>query len=234
MPAGIGNPITAVLLDYRAFDTLLEKVVLLLALLGVWSVTPDRLWGGRPGPRHRADADGVLTFLAQMLPPIGIVIGIHVLWVGAVGPGGAFQAARDPGGDVDSGRAGRAGRCAADRGNRRLRLVLVAGPALFIAVGFAGFPLAGSFLAYPGGLRQAADPRRRSRADALHRRHPGAAGGGPARADTDSNERRHTVRPVRRGAGGSRPVRPDRASPAAAQRSSPSTCSAAGCSCCSA
>ena len=59
---GLGNPVTAVLMAYRAIDTLLEMVVLLLALVGVWSLAPDRVWGGFPGPRHHADPDGVLTF----------------------------------------------------------------------------------------------------------------------------------------------------------------------------
>src|SRR6202012_4677383 len=35
---GLGNPVAGVLFVYRALDTLLEKVVLLLALLGVWSL----------------------------------------------------------------------------------------------------------------------------------------------------------------------------------------------------
>jgi multisubunit Na+/H+ antiporter MnhB subunit len=39
---GLGNPITAVLIAYRSFDTMLEKVVLVLAALGVWSLAPDR------------------------------------------------------------------------------------------------------------------------------------------------------------------------------------------------
>ena len=47
-------PVTAVLIAYRALDTLLEKVVLVLALVGVWSLAPDALWGGRPGPRPPA------------------------------------------------------------------------------------------------------------------------------------------------------------------------------------
>jgi uncharacterized MnhB-related membrane protein len=40
---GLGNPVTAVLMAYRAIDTLLETVVLLLALLGTWSLAPDRI-----------------------------------------------------------------------------------------------------------------------------------------------------------------------------------------------
>ena len=65
---GMGNPVTNVLMAFRAMDTLLEKVVLVLALVGVWSLAPDRLWGGRPGPRHQADPLGVLAFLARLLP----------------------------------------------------------------------------------------------------------------------------------------------------------------------
>ena len=45
---GLGNPVTAVLIAYRSFDTMLEKIVLLLAVVGVWSLAPDRFWGRRP------------------------------------------------------------------------------------------------------------------------------------------------------------------------------------------
>src|SRR5262249_57081688 len=88
---GLGNPVTNVLMAFRAMDTLLEKIVLLLALVGVWSLAPDRFWGGRPGLRHDADPQGVLAFLARVLPPVGIVFGIYILWVSADHPGGAFQ-----------------------------------------------------------------------------------------------------------------------------------------------
>ncbi|MGE3709917.1 MAG: hydrogenase subunit MbhD domain-containing protein, partial [Hyphomicrobiaceae bacterium] len=37
----IGNGVAAVLKAYRALDTLLEAVVLLIALVGVWSLAPD-------------------------------------------------------------------------------------------------------------------------------------------------------------------------------------------------
>jgi monovalent cation/proton antiporter MnhG/PhaG subunit len=57
---GMSNPVSAVLLAYRALDTVLESAVLPLALIGVWSLAPDRFWGGRPGFQHRADREGVL------------------------------------------------------------------------------------------------------------------------------------------------------------------------------
>ncbi len=90
---GVGNPITAVLLAFRAIDTLLEAIVLLFALIGVWSLAPDRVWGGRPGPRYRADPDGILAYLARLLPPIGIIVGVYIFWIGADLPGGKFQGA---------------------------------------------------------------------------------------------------------------------------------------------
>ena len=145
---GLGNPVTNVLMAFRAMDTLLEKVVLLLALVGVWSLAPDRFWGGRPGQRHEADPRGVLAFLARLLPPLGIVISLYVLWVGADHPGGAFQ-----GGTILAAMwllAMMAGLTNAPPISRRwLRLMLIAGPAVFLAVGLGGFWLDDAFLAYP-------------------------------------------------------------------------------------
>ena len=88
---GLGNPVTAVLIAYRAFDTMLEKVVLVLAVVGVWSLAADRYWGGAPGEARAERPEPTLAFLAQMLAPLGILVGVHVFWVGADEPGGAFQ-----------------------------------------------------------------------------------------------------------------------------------------------
>ncbi len=149
LPAtGVGNPITGVLLAFRAVDTLLEAVVLVIALLGVWSLSPDGVWGGRPGPRYRSDPDGVLAYFARLLPPLGIVIGIYLFWAGADHPGGKFQAATilaamwllvQMAGLAD----------APPVGHRGLRLGIVAGPLVFMAVGLAGLPLAGALFGYP-------------------------------------------------------------------------------------
>jgi multisubunit Na+/H+ antiporter MnhB subunit len=147
---GVGNAVTGVLMAYRALDTLLETVVLVLAVIGVWSLAPDTVWGGMPGPQHHAPPDDALVFLARLLPPVGIVIAVYLLWVGADEPGGAFQ-----GGALLAAMwllammAGLRARPAVS--DRRLRLVLVAGPALFLAIGLAGFAVADAFLAYPEG-----------------------------------------------------------------------------------
>jgi multisubunit Na+/H+ antiporter MnhB subunit len=76
LPAfGLGNGVTAVLMGYRGLDTLLEKVVLAVALIAVWSLSPDRVWGGRPGPPRPLDSDGVLVLLARVLPNSGLLVG---------------------------------------------------------------------------------------------------------------------------------------------------------------
>ncbi len=83
--SGVGNPVTAVLLNFRGYDTLLEMIVLLLAALGVWSL------GGLP-PQPEKTVSAVLETLARFLTPLFILMAAYLLWVGADAPGGAFQA----------------------------------------------------------------------------------------------------------------------------------------------
>jgi multisubunit Na+/H+ antiporter MnhB subunit len=148
---GVGNAVTATLMAFRATDTFLEKVVLLLALIGVWSLARDDRWGGRPGLRHQADPKGVLVFLARLLPPIGVVFGVYLLWVGADDPGGAFA-----GGTVIAAMWLLAIMAKlADTppiARRGVRLLLVAGPAVFLLVGLGGLAFGAAFLAYPESI----------------------------------------------------------------------------------
>jgi multisubunit Na+/H+ antiporter MnhB subunit len=149
LPAtGLGNPVNGVLMAYRALDTLLEKVVLVLALIGVLSLATDGAWGGIPGLRQPARRDDALVFLARLLPPVGIVVGIYLVWAGADEPGGAFQ-----GGALLAAMwllATMAGLAALPAiSSRSLRLAVVGGPALFLAIGLAGVVIADAFLAYP-------------------------------------------------------------------------------------
>lgn len=146
--SGLGNPVAGVLFVYRALDTLLEKVVLLLALVGVWSLASDRMWPGVPGLRVYAHPSDTLDFLGQLLTPIAIMFGVYMCWIGATKPGGAFQ-----GGTVLAAVwllvmiAGLKRVPSID--HFALRPLLVVGPALFVGIGLAGFAFAGGFLAYP-------------------------------------------------------------------------------------
>ncbi|MGE0039438.1 MAG: hydrogenase subunit MbhD domain-containing protein [Xanthobacteraceae bacterium] len=149
--SGLGNPVTGVLFVYRSLDTLLEKVVVLLALLGVWSLAPDRLWGGVPGLPLYPKPSPILTLLVQVMTPIGFLMGVYLCWTGADHPGGAFQ-----GGAVlaamwiivmTSGL-----RPVPPIGQTSVRWLAAVGPIVFFAIGLAGAALAGAFLAYPAGF----------------------------------------------------------------------------------
>jgi multisubunit Na+/H+ antiporter MnhB subunit len=147
---GLGNPVTAVLLAYRAIDTLLEKIVLILALIGVWSLTADPAWGGASHLRP-AIVPEPLVFLARVLPPFGVLIAVYQVWVGADAPGGTFQAGTILAAmwllvmlaDLRSPPETRL---------PALRTMLVSGPALFVLVGFLGVAVAEGFLSYPPAI----------------------------------------------------------------------------------
>ena len=145
--AGAENPVTAVLLNFRGWDTLLESIVLLAALLGIWTLARDEAWGGRAGPRHVTRPGGVLAQFGRVLPPIGLLVGIYLVWAGSKQPGGAFQ-----GGTVLAAVwivTIMAGLMQAPRvADRALRAALVIGPVIFLALAVAGV-VAGAFLVFP-------------------------------------------------------------------------------------
>jgi multisubunit Na+/H+ antiporter MnhB subunit len=84
--SGVTNPVTAVLLNHRAYDTLLELTVLLVAVVGTWSQrVPRTTFETTPvGP--------VLLGATRLLVPLSVLIGGYLLWRGSHVPGGAFQA----------------------------------------------------------------------------------------------------------------------------------------------
>ena len=83
--SGVSNPVTAVLLNFRAYDTLLEMAVLLLAVIGIWSlaVVPES---------RESEPGAVLDMLSRLLVPLLILVSGYLLWVGGHAAGGAFQA----------------------------------------------------------------------------------------------------------------------------------------------
>jgi len=142
LPAsGVTNPVTAVLLNFRGYDTLLEMFVLLQALLGVRALggTTQQQESG-PGP--------VLDILVRLLVPLLILVAAYLLWVGAHAPGGAFQA-----GSV-LGAAGVLLLLAGWRPDntlpeRAFRLLLIMGPAAFVILGLVTLMLYEHLLEFP-------------------------------------------------------------------------------------
>ncbi|GAB4066002.1 DUF4040 domain-containing protein [Ancylobacter sonchi] len=145
---GIGNPVAAVLIAYRALDTLLEIVVLLIAVVGLRALGTDRGWGGRPVPWPEGGPSPALVFLARLLIPAGLVFAAYLFWVGADAPGGKFQASTLLAAlwllAIMAGLAP-----APSSGGRWTGRALAIGPLAFIAAGAIGIAAAGSFLAWP-------------------------------------------------------------------------------------
>lgn len=88
--SGVRNPVTAVLLNFRGYDTLLEVTVLVLALFGAGFV---RLGPDARALRMVARYDPMLLGFARAMLPVMLVVAAYLLWMGGKAPGGAFQAA---------------------------------------------------------------------------------------------------------------------------------------------
>ncbi len=139
--SGVDNPVTAVLLNFRAYDTLLEMGVLFLAVVAAWSLAP--------APKDAYAAPGsILNALVGLLVPPIVIVASYLLWIGAYAPGGAFQA----------GAVLAAGAVLVLLSGREispswlggpLRAILSLGLGTFIAVGMASMITEHRFLAYP-------------------------------------------------------------------------------------
>lgn len=140
------NPVSAVLLDLRGWDTLMETVVLLMAFLGARVLFRESELAPLfdPSPAHRLHTQALVT----LVTPVILLVALHVLWTGADAPGGAFQAG-----------ALLASLAVLHRLTGRLypslrtapptRVLLVAGPAAFCLFGILSGILGGSPLRYP-------------------------------------------------------------------------------------
>ncbi|WP_037263042.1 hydrogen gas-evolving membrane-bound hydrogenase subunit E [Roseivivax halodurans] len=138
--SGVSNPVTAVLLNFRAWDTLLEIAVLVVALLVA------NLLGSR---RLVPVSLGEMTLpFARIVAPISILLAGHLLWQGSSAPGGAFQAgAVLAGGLLALVLAG-----LAPTGTLVVRGALIAGLsglAVFLIAALGSEALTGSLLGYP-------------------------------------------------------------------------------------
>ncbi|MBA6292725.1 hypothetical protein H4J58_16950 [Colwellia sp. MB3u-70] len=88
--SGVTNPVTAVLLNFRAYDTLLEIAVLLVVVL---AILPTRDHHAPFFKRIEVSKQNlVLLTLQRWITPAVVIFAGYLLWAGAHQPGGAFQA----------------------------------------------------------------------------------------------------------------------------------------------
>lgn len=139
--SGVDNSVTAVLLNFRGYDTMLEVMVFLLGAITIWSI------GHAPFPPKIQDTSPIQTAAVRLLAPFVCIIGGYLVWQGASHTGGAFQ-----GGAVLS--AGLVLLLISDfLGVQRvkslpLRLGFTLGPLVFVGMALWGIIDGGSFLSF--------------------------------------------------------------------------------------
>lgn len=138
--SGVSHPVTAVLLNFRAYDTLLELAVVFAAVLGVLALGPARPAFQSPSP--------LLFGITSALVPLLIITAGYLLWVGAHAPGGAFQAGATLAAAGILLRLGGYSRGGLP-GSRATRWLLVIGVAVFMLVGLLVMSGEQSVLQYP-------------------------------------------------------------------------------------
>jgi multisubunit Na+/H+ antiporter MnhB subunit len=142
--SGVTNPVTAVLLNYRGYDTLLEIAVLLLAVVAVWAIRES----DRPAQASRGKP--VLSALLRIALPLIVLFSGYLLWIGSFAPGGAFQGGALLGGGLVLLLL--VGLRRLDRSDiSHLRFALVAGLVVFVAVAGGVMFMTGGLLQYPFG-----------------------------------------------------------------------------------
>lgn len=147
--SGVRAEVTAVLLNFRGYDTLLELAVLFAAALGAWHL--DTLYL----PKSRMEPAPVLNSLVRVLVPVTILVAGYVLWLGEHTAGGAFQAGALLAGAGVLILVTRP-EAIVLRNSLSMRLLLIAGSMVFTLVAGAVMFPSGSLLEYPteyaGGL----------------------------------------------------------------------------------
>jgi multisubunit Na+/H+ antiporter MnhB subunit len=127
----VEHPVTAVLLIFRSFDTLLELGILLLTVLGMLAVREEQQLDSKS---LRPPNDLMLEMLVRILVPLSVCIAGYTLWLGTFSSGGAFQA-----GVILSG----AGVLLWLSGHRSIEAIPHGGWFALVLVGFGAFVLAG-------------------------------------------------------------------------------------------
>jgi multisubunit Na+/H+ antiporter MnhB subunit len=141
--SGASHPVTAVLLNFRSYDTWLELVVLLVAAAGALQGRLQAAPVGGP-----LAGDPLLARLVTALVPLMMLAAGYLLQAGANAPGGAFQAGAVLGAALVLLHF--AGRSALSLLSAPLvRVLLVLGAAFFAIAGIAGLALEDALLQYP-------------------------------------------------------------------------------------
>jgi len=89
----VPNMVTAVLADYRGFDTMFETVVVFIAGMAVLAILKGSVKGNAKRKDHEVDnePDLIVTNTVRLIIPVIQIFAFYVLAHGHVSPGGGFQ-----------------------------------------------------------------------------------------------------------------------------------------------
>tara|TARA_Y100001978_G_C23682501_1_gene429862 strand:- start:1223 stop:1972 length:750 start_codon:yes stop_codon:yes gene_type:complete len=89
----VPNMVTAVLADYRGFDTMFETVVVFIAGMAVLAILKNSVKKGSVRFDHIVDVepDLIVTNTVRLIVPVIQIFAFYVLAHGHVSPGGGFQ-----------------------------------------------------------------------------------------------------------------------------------------------
>ncbi len=141
--SGVSASVTAVLLNFRGYDTLLEVAVLFGAVAGAWKQ------GRIPAASRHADL--MLERLVQVLAPTTILVAGYILWRGGHAAGGAFQAGALLAGAAVLMRLARPDVLVL-RDSTGMRVLLCAGLLVFVLVAGGVMAAGAALLQYPLSL----------------------------------------------------------------------------------
>jgi multisubunit Na+/H+ antiporter MnhB subunit len=157
--SGVQNPVTAVLLNFRSYDTLLEIGVLLTVAVAMLpnanfnsDISPDTTDGNQSNSRlvsvvNSASVNPPLEAFLRWLIPMIVVMAGYMLWTGTALPGGAFQSgALLAGAGVLAQLSGRIQFCFT---STTAKLLLTIGLITFVVVAVGVAPTTGVVLQYP-------------------------------------------------------------------------------------
>lgn len=142
--SGVEHPVTAVLLNFRSYDTLLEIGVLVIA--GIAGISLSKT--ASLEDRGLRTTDALVYALQRWFVPLMLMLSGYLLWAGSDRPGGAFQAGAVL---AATGVMMRLGGIPMEflRPGLMLRLGLTLGFAVFLLVALASAAVGDAFLAYP-------------------------------------------------------------------------------------
>ena len=87
----VPNMVTAVLADYRGFDTMFETVVVFIAGMAVLAILKKSSRRNSNKIKFNAEPDIIVTNTVRLLIPVIQIFAFYVLAHGHVSPGGGFQ-----------------------------------------------------------------------------------------------------------------------------------------------